>query len=351
MHRWPTTALATLLLPIVAGSCGFAKPDHDAQHPANAFPAWPPPPAQARVQYVRSVGAPIDWGVEKSVLQRAVDAIAGRIDDAFVRPTGVAERDGVLYVADAGVPALWILDVPRNRFSKVAEAGTAKLVSPVAVAPARDGAVFVADSALGKVFLVDRDGKLVRVVGESELVRPAGLAYDAQADRLYVADAARHVIAVYARADGRLLAVRGRRGNADGEFNFPTHLALDRTGTLLVTDALNFRVQAFDPDGRFLWKLGQGGDGAGDFAAPKGVAADMQGHVFVVDALFDAVQIFDRDAVLLLAFGERGSSAGQFWLPGGIFISSRNEVYVADAYNRRVQVFQLRPETGGPAEK
>ena len=351
MPRCLAAALAALLLVLLAGSCGFSQPDHDAAHPAAALPAWPPPPAEARVQYVRSVGAPTDWGIEKSILQRTADAIAGRVDEAFVRPTGVAEHDGVLYVADTGAPALWILDTARNRFSKVAEAGTTKLVSPVAVAPGRDGAVFVADSALGRVFLVDRDGKLVRAIGENELVRPAGLAYDAQVDRLYVADAAKHAIVVYAPAEGRLLAVRGRRGSADGEFNFPTHLALDQPGTLIVTDALNFRVQAFDRDGRFLWKIGHAGDGAGDFASPKGVAADMQDHLFVVDALFDVVQIFDRYDRLLLAFGERGSGAGQFWLPGSIFISPRNEVYVADAYNGRVQVFELRAEADAGAGK
>ena len=108
-----------------------------------------------------------------------------------------------------------------------------------------------------------------------------------------------------------------------------------------MTDALNFRIQAFDPEGQFLWTFGRHGDGSGDLAAPKGVGVDGDGHVFVVDALFAAVQIFERDGSLLLAFGEQGSRAGQFWLPAGLCISPKGEMFVADAYNRRVQVFAL----------
>ena len=343
--------VTALALPLVVGGCGFAKPERDPLQAEAALPVWPPAPDEPRVRYLRSVHAPSDWGIERSILRRAFDALVGNVEEAFVRPTGVAERDGVLYVADPGAPALWIVDIAQNRFAKVVQAGKERLLSPVAVAVRPDGAVFVADSALGKVFLVDREGKFVRTVAENGLVRPAGLAYDANEQRLYVADAARHLVELYAVADGTLLAARGQRGSENGEFNFPTHLTLDPEGRLLVTDALNFRVQAFDREGRFAWKLGRAGDGAGDFAAPKGIAADNRGQLFVVDALFDVVQIFDRDAKLLLAFGERGSRPGQFWLPGGIFISTKNEIYVADSYNRRVQVFQALPEPDDKARK
>ena len=351
MPRWLLAAVTALALALAASSCGLTMPERQTPPAATALPVWPAPPAEPRIHYLRSVHAPGDWGIERSILRRAVDAVVGNVEEAFVRPTGIAERDGVLYVADPGAQALWILDGARNRFAKVVQVGSTNLLSPVAVAIGPDGAIFVADSALKKVFLVDRDGKLIRIAAEEGLMRPAGIAYDSHDGRLYVADAARHLIAVFAASDGKLIAVRGERGSADGEFNFPTHLALGLEGTLLVTDALNFRVQAFDRGGRFLWKLGRAGDGAGDFAAPKGVAADSDGHVFVVDALFDAVQIFDRDDTLLLAFGERGSRAGQFWLPGGIFISTKNEIYVADSYNRRVQVFQSRAESAANVRK
>ena len=332
-----------LVLVLFASACQAPAPANPPPGVSVALPVWPPPPAEPRIRYVRSVSGPADWGIVKSVFRRVIDALAGRGDEHFVRPAGVAERNGVLYVADPGAQALWILDAAQNRTVKVTEIGNAPLFSPVALAVRPDGAVFVADTLLKKVFLLDREGKLIRIAVREDLERPAGLAYDAAVERLYVADSASHRIAAYG-PDGVLVRAWGRGGTHDGEFNHPTYIALDQTGTPLVTDALNFRVQAFDREGRFLWKLGRHGDGSGDFAAPKGLAVDSAGHVYVVDALFDAVQIFDRDGAFLLSFGERGSQAGQFWLPAGLFIGPQDRIYVADAYNRRIQVFALGPD-------
>lgn len=342
-----TTALGLLLL---AGGCGGPAPVKDLKEVSAEPLIWPAPPAAPRIRYVRSVSGPRDWGIAKSFLRRMIDALAGRGEDHFVRPTGVAEHDGVLYVADAGAQVLWILDAAQNRSVRVSEAGAAALASPVAVAVRPDGAVFVADTMLKKVFLFDREGELIRVAAEKGLERPAGLAYDPAKRELYVGDSATNRIGVYGR-DGGLIRTWGRAGSRDGEFNHPTHVSLDRSGTLLVTDALNFRLQAFDREGRFLRKQGRHGDGSGDFAAPKGVAADREGHVYVVDALFDAVQIFDRDGTLLLTFGRRGTQAGQFWLPNGLFINDQDQIYVADAYNRRVQVFLGGPDGGQETNK
>lgn len=331
--------IAIVLTVLVFGAACGARPPAVPPTPPEPV-VWPKPPAEPRVRYVRSLSGPGDAGIEKSFLRHLAATLFGGTAEHLIRPTGVAEAEGVLYVADPGAQALWIFDPANQRFSKVDRVGRTALASPVAVAVGPHGGVFVADSWLKKVFLVDRRGNLLRTVAEDGLERPAGIAYDQTAARLYVADSAGHRITAYS-LDGTRLFGWGSRGSGDGEFNHPTHLALDRFGRLLATDALNFRVQAFDREGRFLWKMGRHGDGSGDLAAPKGVAADSWGHLYVVDALFDATQIFDQNGVLLLSLGERGVGPGQFWLPGGIFVSGNNRIYVADSYNQRVQVFDF----------
>lgn len=323
---------------LLAVACTAPAPVMDSGQATAVAMAWPQPPEQARIRYLRSVSGPEDWGITRSLLRRLADALSGASAETFRRPAAVAERAGVLYVADPAAPALWILDAPRDRYERVTQVGPQLLRSPVALALGSDGAVFVADTALQAVFLLDRDGALVRSFAIQGLDRPAGLAWDATAQQLYVLDSLRNRIAVFS-AEGKLLRYLGEAGNGDGQFNHPTHLALDPNGVLLVTDALNFRVQLIDRNGRFLGKFGKAGNGGGDFAAPKGVATDADGHCFVVDALFDAVQIFDRQGTLLLGFGEHGTGPGQFSLPSGIFISADDKVYVADAYNQRVQLF------------
>ena len=317
----------------------------DGEAAAASSLVWPKAPAEPRIRYLRSVSGPQDWGISRSFFRRIIDALSGHSEERFVRPGAVVERGGILYVADPGAQALWILDQPRERFVRITQIGEEGLLSPVALTLGPDGAVFVADTALKEVFLVDRDGGLVRTFSSQGLERPAGVAWDDAAQRLFVLDSLRHRIAVF-DVKANLLGNLGDSGKEDGQFNHPTHLALDATDggeALLVTDSLNFRIEAIDRKGGMLWKFGKVGNGAGDFAAPKGVASDRAGHVYVVDALFDAVQIFDRQGSLLLGFGERGSGPGQFTLPSGIFISPEDRVYVADAYNRRIQVFHRVP--------
>lgn len=301
---------------------------------------WPQAPEPTRIRYVRSIAEPRDLGIKKSFFGRLLETITGNHGGRLIRPTGVAERDGVIYVADAGGQAVWIFDPVNQRSVKVVEVGDIALVSPVAVADGPDGSFFVADSYLKKVFLLDRAGKLIRTVAEAGLQRPAALAYDQGADRLYVADSVGQHIEVYA-SDGRHLSTWGSRGYGDGEFNYPSYLALDRSGALLVTDALNYRIQVFDRNGKFLWKIGRHGDGSGDLASPKGVGVDSEGHLYVVDALFDTVQIFDEEGALLLQFGDKGTAPGEFWLPEGAFINKQDRIYVADSFNGRIQVFEF----------
>ena len=334
--------LATLALLATAG-CGLPLTAPVSQA-SEVAPVWPKPPAAARIRYLRSVAKPDDWGIAQGFFGRLVDALTGKGGFHFVRPTGVVEQGGMLYVADPGAHAVFILDAAHNQVREVTSAGDEALVSPVALAPGPAGSVFVADSWRKKVYALDANGTLLRVVAQDGLERPVALAFDATRERLYVADSVVHRIRVYA-PDGTLLQAFGSIGRAEGEFNAPTHLALTPDHGLLVTDALNFRIQSFDASGRFRWMMGRVGDGSGDFSAPKGVATDSAGRVYVADALFDAIQIFSDSGELLLNFGDRGTRAGQFWLPGGLFINAKDELYVADAYNQRIQVFQVIRET------
>ncbi len=305
---------------------------------------WPAPPQAPRIRFEQAISRPEDVGIRATAWQRVVQRIAGKgPEELFVRPTGVAVRDRIVYVADPGSQALWVLDAQAGRCQRIQTLAGQRLVSPVAVTPGKDGAIYLADSYLATVFALDARGAVTATITSQAMRRPAGVAYDAARDRLYVADSAVHCIWIF-DGDGHAVGVIGHRGTGEGEFNFPTHLAVDRAGTLYVTDALGFRLEMFTAEGRFAGQLGRHGDSSGNFASPKGVAVDSEGHVYVVDALFDAVQIFNRAGQLLLSFGSPGAGSGEFWLPNGLFIDGRDRIYVADAYNRRIQIFSYLRE-------
>jgi DNA-binding beta-propeller fold protein YncE len=306
--------------------------------------AWPAPPAPAAVRFVETLPRTDDSGHGSFLRTLGRVFSLSRKPEGIVRPLGIAAHDGVLYVADPGSHALLIYDMKHNRFRRIDKAGKENLASPVGVAAGGDQ-IYVSDSALKKVFVYDKRGRFLRVFTEEPLERPTGLAFDQRSGRLYVADTIAHQVLVFSTR-GKLENRLGRRGTAAGEFNYPTHLWLDRTASLFVIDSLNYRVQIFRNDGSVETAFGHQGDSSGTFASPKGIALDSQGHLYVVDALFDSVQIFNRQGGLLLTFGERGTRPGQFWLPSGIFIDDQDRIYVADSQNQRVQVFEFLGEPG-----
>ncbi len=335
--------LTVLIVLVIMGGCspvGPREPVAPLLEDAADGPVWPPAPDRARIAYLASVSGTRDLGVARSFLRRLGEAVVGVSEEWLIRPTGVAAKGNMLAIADPGAPALFLFDRASRRFRRITQANGEDLVSPVGVALAGENTVYLVDSYLHRIYVYGGDGRFRDVWAGEDLKRPTGLAVDDSRNRLYVSDTAAHRILAY-DLDGRLLFSFGQRGTADGEFNWPSHLCLDREGLLYVVDALGFRVQAFDADGRFLSKFGHHGDGSGDFARPKGIAADSEGHIYVADALFDTVQIFDRQGKFLMAFGQQGNRAGEFWLPVGLAIDEQDRIYAADSYNQRVQVFQF----------
>jgi len=337
---WPAGTLLLLGVMLLGAGCTTTGPEPVDQVQATSQ-VWPEPPAAPRLAYVRAFSRPADLGISKTFLEKLADFLFGASDARLIRPMAVVNTpDGTLCVADPGARGVQCFNARRGRYRLVQGAGETPLPSPVGLAAGSRGEVYVADSALAQVLVIEPDAKEARPLAlKAELRQPTGLAVDPGTKQLYVVDTAAHQLLVFA-ADGTLQARIGRRGAGDGEFNFPTLLWRDRDGTLYVTDSLNFRIQRFDAQGRYIGRFGRHGDASGDLSRPKGVATDRFGHVYVVDSMFHALQVFDRDGVFLLAVGGQGQDPGEFWLPTGLYVSDNNTIYIADSHNQRVQVLR-----------
>ncbi|HOD83061.1 MAG: Serine/threonine-protein kinase PknD [Planctomycetes bacterium ADurb.Bin126] len=308
-------------------------------------PIWPPPPAAPRIRHVQNVKGGGDLG-RPDFFRSIGHLIAGSKGVTLLRPHAVAVLEGKrIFVTDQERQALVVLEYGGRRARLVSRMGDTFLVSPVGVAICGQSVVLT-DSSLNKLFVLDLEGQYVRTIDKpGGFGRPTGLAYDLTRDRLYVADTLAHEICVFDFSSGRLTQRIGRPGPAVGEFNFPTHLAVDAQRRLYVTDSMNFRVQVFDPEGKYIYHMGRQGDGSGYLAVPKAVAIDSLGHIYIVDSYFGRISIFDLQGQFLLAIGDIGSENGMFQVPGALVIDSANRIYVCDTFNERIQVLQY---VGGP---
>jgi DNA-binding beta-propeller fold protein YncE len=255
--------------------------------------------------------------------------------------TGASDEHGRIYVTDASRQAVFVFDEKGGELLVWDKAqGLTSFVSPVGIAPGPDGQVFVADAELGFVARLDRAGNPVGQIGKGILKRPAGVARDPAQRLIYVADTYAHDVKVFDER-GRLARVIGRRGDAKGEFNYPTHLSFAR-GELYVTDTMNSRIQVFSAGGEVLERsFGTRGLNVGDLVRPKGVAVDNEANVYVIESYYDHLLVFGRNGEFLLPIGGTGQETGRFFLPAGVWVDSRNRVFVADMFNGRVVVFQF----------
>jgi hypothetical protein len=64
----------------------------------------------------------------------------------------------------------------------------------------------------------------------------------------------------------------GSHGEGDGEFVWPTSIALDGQGNVYISDEWLNRISVFDKDGKFLGKWGKPGSGDGELNRPSGLA-------------------------------------------------------------------------------
>jgi DNA-binding beta-propeller fold protein YncE len=302
---------------------------------------WPKPPAVKRIVFVKTVSKVEDMNIHPHFLKRLVDYIAGRQAPAIVSPYGLAtDAKGRLYVVDTFLKRIHVFDAAKNRYYFF-PADTAMLASPIGIAIDGGGIVYVSDSKQGLVYLFKDNGKtLVATLGRGIFDRPTGIAVNPKTSELLVVDTLQARIFRYDLSTRSPKGSFGMDGAAEGRFHYPTNICVTSSGDIIVSDALNFRVQVFSPQGRFRFAVGRMGDAPGTFSRPKGVAADSDGNIYVVDALFDNIQVFDKRGRLLMAFGDHGRGYGDFWLPTGIYIDDQDVIYVSDSSNRRVQIFR-----------
>lgn len=184
------------------------------------------------------------------------------------------------------------------------------------------------------VHSADLPGKALQITGEGagKLNAPMGVTADNK--RIYVADANQNRIAVF-DTRGKWLFNIGRKGQREGELNYPVDAALNPKGGLYVADFYNQRIQVFSPGGQFRFSFPQG-----ERIRPTALDIDRNGNVFVTDINSNSVRIYTEKGKLIRSFGETGEAEGKFKFPNGIAVSrDGSAIYVADSQNARIQVF------------
>ncbi|MHB2150519.1 6-bladed beta-propeller [Calditrichota bacterium LG25] len=280
-----------------------------------------------------------------SLGEKLINFFFGKEHIRMQRPFTLNMLDAGHYLfLDQGAGYLGTIDLKNKALTWLTHKKNFLLFSAVDICMLNKDSVLITDGGLNKIFLYDLKKNRLKIWNDSlNIDHPTGIAYCPQRKQVVVVETGKHRL-LFLDKSGNVLRVLGKRGLGHGEFNFPTFIWIDNSGTIYVNDSMNFRIQIFDFDGTFRTVFGKLGDVSGYLARPKGIATDTNGNIYVVDALFNVVQVFDQQGNLLTYFGGQGKKAGQFWMPTGIYIDSQDRILVADSFNSRIQEFKLKKQ-------
>jgi len=336
---------------------------------------WPSPPAIPRVEFKAILtGQMIDWKdlkTPKKPKRSWMDRLAGtepdqqirdlqkKIGFQLMRPYGIAvDSDGNIYVADQAVGAIFIFpESLKGKVQLIKNQVDAPLPMINGLAIDDDGRIFVTDVKLHHVLVLNKQHQPIAEFGAGELVSPSGIAIDKENRLVYVVDTQQDQVLVFDADSYKLLRRIGTAGKkhtltSPGNFSLPDNVAVDKDGNFYVTDTLNDRVEIFDADGNFISQFGTPGDGPGHFARPKGIAIDRDGHIWVTDEVQSRVQVFNQKGQLLIYFGGLGWYPGQFQALYGIASDDRNNrIITSEQFPGRVQVFRYVTDAEAAAMK
>lgn len=340
-------SLLALLLAMTLSLPALAKDQKlkNTGTPNTANLVWPLPPEKPRIRYIESISN--NFEVEPRKKLSFADRLIGKpdpnVEEVFTKAAGVAvDSKGRIILTATQRHTVYVLDKGQKQVLKIRGGRGIVFHTPVGVAVDQQDNIYVSDPVQHFVVKMTSEGEVLATLGGgSKMKNPTFVATDFQRNRLYVVDAQLHQVLVFSLETMQLTGRFGKRGEKNGEFNFPVGIAVNKEGHIAVSDTGSCSVQVFSPEFKFLRRLGSQGMKPGMFVRPKGVAYDSEGHLYVADAAFSNFQIFDEKGRVLMFVGGPGQEPGNFNMPLGMYVDARDRIYVADQLNNRIQVFQF----------
>lgn len=302
-------------------------------------------------------------------------------------PAGVAvDAQGNLFVADTLNHRVRKIS-PSGAITTVAGTGVAgysgdggpatgaQLDSPMGVAVAGNGVLYIADTHNNRIRMVTGTGTMYTLAGngnasfygdggpagQASVHAPQGVAIDANGNVL-VADTGNQRIRRIA-GNGTIGTAAGSGGqgySGDGgaatgaQLNLPAGVAVDAASNIYVADTGNHRVRAISPAGKISTLAGNGTEAV--LSAPRGVAVDSAGDLFIADTGHSQIREIPSGGQLTTIGGNGNCcyagdggppTAAALNLPQGLAVNASGDIFIADAGNNAVRA--IEPASAAPS--
>lgn len=247
---------------------------------------------------------------------------------------------------------------------------SARFGDPFGVAVADDGATYVTDGDLGRVWQIASDGS-AKIIAE-HLDAPSAIAI-APDETLIVADTGSHTIKRINPQNAEVTIVAGalnQSGFVDGSggpsgearFNAPIGVAVGADGHIFVADTYNDRIRVIDLQNRVRTIAGGAEPGFADsvvdsearFDTPCGIAVAADGSLVVADTGNHRVRSVQLGGAVTTIAGTGEAAvrdgplaAAAFNEPTGVAVDQKGVIYITDTGGSTLRVGQLGDSPGG----
>ena len=199
--------------------------------------------------------------------------------------------------------------------------------------------IIVAEQVNHRVQELSRQGGYLRHFGgfgslDHQLDYPTGLSIDSDGN-IIVADRNNKLIKIFS-ADGQFLNKLSTEGSVTESYH-----CIQLNNHLVVSDRGDHCIKCFDRKGKFLYKFGKMGNADGEFNKPDCLSMDKAGHhLMVCDAGNNRIQVFDLSGKFIAKFGTKGRGIGEFNWPVSAAVLSDGKIVVSALANSRIQIFE-----------
>ena len=265
----------------------------------------------------------------------------GSGDGMFKFPYGVAVSDGdEIVVADCNNHRVQVFDSNGTFLRSFGHKGEndREFIYPTGIAINKDRQIFVADSDNNRIQILSWEGRHLDSFGgqgslDSHLSGPWGLSLDSTGN-IIVADTGNKLIKIFT-PNGRFVMKIGGQGS----LSWPVHCV--QCGEYFIVSDSNERcIKVFNREGHFQYKFGKKGQGDGEFNYPYFLSVTQSKHLLVCDGYNYRIQVFELDGKFVGKFGINGSRLGEFNYPFSVAVLSNDQIVVCDKGNHRIQIFQ-----------
>jgi RHS repeat-associated protein len=241
--------------------------------------------------------------------------------------------------------------------------------SPSGIAIADDGGIYISDGTYNRLYKVNTEGNITRVVTGIGFNR-YNLRIDIGSDEnVYIAGYQQNVI-YRVDLDGVISIAAGQVGGGafggDGgpataaRLYWPEDVAVDPDGSLYIADAGNNRIRRVAPDGIITTVAGSGPTGGGgtfggdgglateaELNYPTGVGVGPDGSLYIADAGNNRIRRVGPDGIISTVAGSSSTGGfsgdgvlateAQLYYPSDVEVDSDGNLYIVDAFNFRIR--------------